>query len=101
MYLILDDRVRISVRDTQGKDIMLAELAPGDFFGEIALLDGNPRSADAFVMETTRFAVLERDSFLAFVRSNSDIALGMLSAIADRLRRTDNALRYRVSRNAK
>ncbi len=51
MYFILSGRVRISVPDTEGKDIHLAELARGDFFGEIALLDGNPRSADAVVLE--------------------------------------------------
>jgi CRP-like cAMP-binding protein len=100
MYLILSGRVRISIRDTEGKDILLAELARGDFFGEIALLDGRSRSADAVVLEKARLAVLARDNFLSFVRSNSDVALDMLSAIAERLRRTDIVLRQRVSRNA-
>jgi uncharacterized membrane protein len=100
MYLILSGRVRISVRDTEGKDISLAELARGDFFGEMALLDGKSRSADAVVVEKARLAVLARDDFLSFVRRNPDVALEMLSAIANRLRRTDNILRHRVSRNA-
>lgn len=99
MYLILDGRVRISVCDTEGKNISLADLARGDFFGEMALLDGNPRSADAITVDKSKLAVLERDHFLSFVRINPDVGLKMLSAIADRLRRTDNLLRYRVSRN--
>jgi uncharacterized membrane protein len=99
MFLIESGRVRISIRDADGSDVTLAELAGGDFFGEMALLDGKPRSADATVIETARFAILSRENFLGFVRSNPDIALKMLSAITHRLRRTDELLRQRVSRN--
>src|SRR5947209_17100589 len=49
IYLIESGRVRISVKDTEGKEIILAELAGGDFFGEMSLIDGKPRSADAKV----------------------------------------------------
>jgi CRP/FNR family cyclic AMP-dependent transcriptional regulator len=100
MYLIESGRVRISVNDADGSLVTLAELAGGDFFGEMALLDGKPRSADATVIEDTRCAVLSRENFLAFVRGNPDVALRMLSAITHRLRRTDELLRHRVSRNA-
>ena len=99
MYLIEKGRVRISIHDADGSDVTLAELAGGDFFGEMALLDGKSRSADATVVEDARFAILSRDNFLAFVRANPDIALKMLSAITHRLRRTDELLRNRVTRN--
>jgi uncharacterized membrane protein len=99
LYLIESGRVRISVRDADGSDVTLAELAGGDFFGEMALLDGKPRSADATVIEDARFAILSRENFLRFVRSNPDVALKMMSAITLRLRRTDDLLRQRVSRN--
>jgi CRP/FNR family cyclic AMP-dependent transcriptional regulator len=99
MFLIESGRVRISIRDADGSDVTLAELAGGDFFGEMALLDGKARSADATVIENARFAILSRDNFLGFVRSNPDVALKMLSAITNRLRRTDELLRQRVSRN--
>jgi uncharacterized membrane protein len=99
MYLIESGRVRISVRDADGSDVTLADLARGDFFGEMALLDGKPRSADATVIEDARFAILSRENFLSFVRGNPDVALKMLSAITHRLRRTDELLRQRVSRN--
>ncbi|MEO6391889.1 MAG: DUF1003 domain-containing protein, partial [Pyrinomonadaceae bacterium] len=100
MYLIEDGRVRISVHDTDGHEVTLAEFAGGDFFGEMALLDGKARSADATVIEQSRLAVLSRDDFISFVRRNPDVALEMLSAITDRLRHTDQLLRSRVSRNA-
>ena len=100
MYLIESGRVRISIRDDDDQELTLAELAQGDFFGEMSIIDGRQRSADAKVIEDARFAILSRDVFLSFVRSNPDVALEMLSALTDRLRRTDELLRSRVSRNA-
>jgi uncharacterized membrane protein len=100
MYLIESGRVRISIRDNEEQEVILAELAQGDFFGEMSIIDGRQRSADAKVIEDARFAILSREAFLSFVRSNPDVALEMLSALTDRLRRTDELLRSRVSRNA-
>jgi CRP/FNR family cyclic AMP-dependent transcriptional regulator len=100
MYLIERGKVRISITDEDRHEITLAELAQGDFFGEMSLIDGRQRSADARVVDDARFAVLSRSDFLTFVRSNPDVGLGMLGALTNRLRRTDELLRSRVSRNA-
>ncbi|PYS47285.1 MAG: hypothetical protein DMF68_16425 [Acidobacteria bacterium] len=99
MFLIESGRVRISVKDADGNEVTLAELARGDFFGEMAIIDGKARSADATVVEDARLAILPRENFLSFVRRKPDVALKMLSAITHRLRRTDELLRQRVSRN--
>jgi CRP/FNR family transcriptional regulator, cyclic AMP receptor protein len=99
MYLIESGRVRISIRAEDKQEVTLAELAQGDFFGEMAIIDGRQRSADARVIEDANLAVLSRDAFLSFVRTSPDVALEMLSALTDRLRRTDELLRSRVSRN--
>lgn len=99
MYLIEDGRVRIFIKDEDGDEVTLAELGGGDFFGEMAILDGKPRSAYATVVAESHLAVLSRDHFLTFVRRNPDVALTMLSAITDRLRQTDEMLRQRVTRN--
>jgi uncharacterized membrane protein len=99
MYLIEAGRVRIHIRDADGHDVTLAELGRGDFFGEMAILDGKPRSAQATVTEDVLLSVLARGDFLAFVRRNPDVALKMMTAITNRLRRTDDLLRVRVSRN--
>jgi CRP/FNR family transcriptional regulator, cyclic AMP receptor protein len=98
LCLIESGRVRISVTDEEGKLVILAELATGDFFGEMALIDGKPRSADATAIEDARLAVLSRDDFRGFIR-NPDVALEVISAVSHRLRRTDELLRQRVSRN--
>jgi CRP/FNR family transcriptional regulator, cyclic AMP receptor protein len=100
MYLIESGRVRISIHDDDKQEVILAELAQGDFFGEMSIIDGRQRSADAHVIEDSRLAILSRDAFLSFVRTKPDVALEMLSALTDRLRRTDDLLRSRVSRNA-
>ena len=100
MYLIENGQVRISLKDTDGHDATLAEMNDGDFFGEMSLLDGHARSADATTRVDCRLAVLSRADFRSFLRKNPDIALGILTVLTHRLRRTDDLLRHRVSRNA-
>ena|ERR1044072_3925152 len=99
LYLIDGGRVRISVADEDKKEIVLAELKEGDFFGEMAIIDGQQRSADATVQEDARLYVLDRDDFLRFINNNPAVALQLLSATFQRLRRTDRMLQQRVSRN--
>jgi uncharacterized membrane protein len=99
MYLIEGGRVRIHIKDRDGEDVTLAELASGDFFGEMSILDGKPRSATATVAEDARLAVLSRGDFHDFLRRSPEVALSMLAAITDRLRHTDEMLRQRVTRN--
>jgi CRP/FNR family cyclic AMP-dependent transcriptional regulator len=100
MYLIEEGRVRIYVQAKDGQEVTLTELGRGDFFGEMALLgDGQRRSADARVAEDARLAVLSREHFLSFVRSNPNVALEMLTAMTNRLRHTDELLRHSATRN--
>src|SRR6267142_2531545 len=99
MYLIEKGKVRICVRTKDGHEVSLTELHRGDFFGEMALLDGKPRSADARVAEDARLAVLSREHFLSFVSSNPNVALEMLTALTNRLRHTDELLRHTATRN--
>src|SRR5437762_14027155 len=99
MYLIESGKVRICVQATDGHEVTLTELGRGDFFGEMALLDGQRRSADAIVTEETRLAVLSREHFLSFLSGNRNVALELLAALAHRLRRTDELLRHTATRN--
>ena len=100
MYLIERGKVRIYVQATDGHEVTLTDLGRGDFFGEMALLDGQRRSANAVIAEDARLAVLSREHFLSFImRGNPNVALEMLSALANRLRRTDELLRHSTTRN--
>ena len=99
MYLIDVGKVRISITDADGAVVTLAELGAGDFFGDMAMLDGQGRSANATAIEDARLAKLTRDDFLSFMRGHPRVTLELLTALTARLRRTDELLRHRVSRN--
>lgn len=99
LYLIQSGRVRIAVNDDDGQEIVLAELAQGDFFGEMSIIDGKQRSANATVIEDAQLSVLSREDFLRFINTHPGVALEMLSAVFQRLRHTDKMLQQRVSRN--
>jgi uncharacterized membrane protein len=103
MYIIERGKVRICVQATDWHEVTLTELGRGDFFGEMALLDGQRRqrrSANAVVAEDARLAVLSREHFLSFIMGgNPNVALEMLTALANRLRHTDELLRHSTTRN--
>src|SRR5215207_671088 len=99
MYLIEDGRVRIYILDAEGDEVTLAEFGRGEFFGEMALIDGKPRTAHARVVDEARLAALGRADFLRYVRQHPEVALAMVSVISERLRRTDDLLHQRVTRN--
>src|SRR5436309_6763285 len=99
MYQVDVGKVHISITDADGHAVTLAELGPGDFFGEMSMLDGHGRSANATATENARLAQLTRDDFLSFMRSDPRVTLELLTALTGRLRRTDDLLRHRVSRN--
>jgi uncharacterized membrane protein len=100
IFLVECGRVQIRLSDTEGDEVVLADLRAGEFFGELAMLDGKPRSADAVIVEEATLAILSRSTFLSLMNRRPGIALPLLSAMTHRLRRTDELLRHRVARNA-
>src|SRR5262249_38520162 len=99
MYLIDVGKVKITITDADGAAVTLAELGPGDFFGDMAILDGQGRSANAIAVEDARVAKLTRGDFISFMRNDPRVTLELLTTLTARLRRTDDLLRHRVSRN--
>ena len=81
MMAVLRGRVRISTVSGEGKEVTLNVINPGEIFGEIALLDGKPRSADATAIEDTLLLVVERRHFLPFLRQNEDLFLRLLAVL--------------------
>lgn len=88
MMAVLSGNVRISFPSPEGKEIVLAIMQPGDFFGEIALLDGKARSADAKAITACSLAVLERRDVLAFFERHPNAWLGLVQVLCRRLRTT-------------
>jgi CRP/FNR family cyclic AMP-dependent transcriptional regulator len=87
LYVILDGRVRV-VRTVDGSERLLAELGPGEFFGEMSLLDGKPRSATVVAEDDSQCLVLPRWSLLRIVRRDPEVAINLLTVMSERLRNT-------------
>ncbi len=88
MYIIRSGRVKIFTEDEAGKEIAINVYGPGEFFGEFALLDGNPRSTGAVAIEPTQTLVVRRGHLLSNIRKYPEIALCIISVLVARLRYT-------------
>lgn len=88
MMAVLNGRVKISAYSEDGKEVMLNIIGPGQVFGEIALLDGKERTADATAMETSRLLILDRRDFIPFLESNPKIMVRLFDVLCERVRRT-------------
>ncbi len=94
-YIIDSGQVEVFKGIGEERPQVLATLKSGDFFGEMALLDGYPRSASIRAVEDSECLVLSRWDFLAEVRSSPDIAAGILPVLSQRLREADAELAQR------
>lgn len=92
LHFIRDGHVKIVLITEAGKETLLALFSAGDCFGEIAALDGGPRSATAVAVERTETLALLRDDLIAFLREHPDFALEVIALLATRLRRLDARL---------
>jgi len=88
LYLIEAGRVKIAVTSPQGREVILALRGPGDFFGELSLLDDEPRSADAAAHEPCDLLLLQRSDFVRFLEARPKAAVRLLAAVSRRLRHT-------------
>jgi CRP-like cAMP-binding protein len=94
-YVISAGQVEVVKGIDQEKPQLLATLGAGEFFGEMALLDGYPRSASIRALDDTECVVLSRWDFIAELRSSPDIAVGILPVLSRRLREADEELAQR------
>jgi CRP-like cAMP-binding protein len=87
LFIVASGIVKITLPSETGDEAILATLRPGDFFGELALLDGAPRSATAVALEPTETLVLPRDRFRELISAEPAIRDALLAALARELRR--------------
>ena len=90
LYMIKEGKVKICIISPDGQEISLAVFGKGECFGEFALLDGLPRSADAVALEKVECYTLQRSDFHNAIMKNPKIAIQVLEALTKRLRNTDN-----------
>ena len=92
-HIINTGGVKLSIPSDEGGDVFLTDLGPGDFFGELALLDERPRSATATAKDSTETLALERQDFLDFVKLHPDVAVSILAVLAQRIRNLNSQLK--------
>ena len=89
LFIIAEGQVRVVLPSDSGEEALLAVFDEGDFFGELSLIDGQPRSATVVTSAPTEMLVLHRDDFLNFLRTSPEVGIDMLRVLARRLRETD------------
>lgn len=92
MMAIVVGSVRISLPTTKARDVILADLPAGELFGEIAMLDGKPRSANATALTRCELLVLERREFLPILERNPAACLKLMELLCSRIRRSDERM---------
>src|SRR6185503_8433961 len=90
--LIREGQVKVTMISPEGKEIILALLGPGDFFGEMALLDDEPRSATVVATESLDLVTIWRSDFLQILQENFSITRKVLAEISRRLRSASNRI---------
>jgi CRP-like cAMP-binding protein len=92
LFVVAEGQVKVVLIGEDGREVILAVLGPGDFFGELALIDDEPRSAHVIAMEDARLLVLRRQDFQRTLEEHPRIALGLLRTLSRRLRRADDKI---------
>ncbi len=88
LFAVVRGKILVTTSSSEGKSAVLNQFGPGDVFGEIALLDGRPRTGDATALTDCLLLSLERRDFLPILKRNPEIAIRLLEILSSRLRRT-------------
>src|ERR1700728_1429034 len=99
LYIVRAGEFEVYVKNDQGEKIVLEISRPGDIFGEVALLDGGPRTAWVAAIGQAELLRLDREHFEDYLRQCTPAALNLLSVAARRLRKSDEVIRRTVTRN--
>jgi len=91
-FTILEGRVKVTILGDDGREVILSVLGPGDFFGEMALLDNEPRSATAIAVEESELLSLHRNDFQAVLNDNRSITAALIKILSSRLRRANHQI---------
>ena len=91
-FFVLEGSVKVTRLSKDGREVILAMLNEGDFFGEMSLLDGESRSANVIALEKTKVLTLDRNDFISVVNDYPQIAVQLLKELARRLRKSDRQI---------
>lgn len=92
LFIIIKGKVKVTTYSESGKEVIFSILNAGDFFGEMSLLDGKPRSATVVSMEDAQIQLIRRTEFYRLLENHPRIALRLLEELASRLRKADERI---------
>jgi CRP-like cAMP-binding protein len=92
LYIVSTGQVKVVLIGEDGREVILSVLGDGDFFGEMSLIDDEPRSAHVIAMKDSQLLVLRRDDFQARLQETPGVALKLLRVLVQRLRRADEKI---------
>jgi CRP/FNR family cyclic AMP-dependent transcriptional regulator len=92
LYIVLSGRVKVLIPDAEGHEVILSVMGPHDFFGEMGLLDDQPRSASVETLEPCEMLRISKTGFMNCVRENRDLAMLIIRNLVKRLREADRKI---------
>jgi CRP/FNR family cyclic AMP-dependent transcriptional regulator len=92
LYVLLSGRAKVQRSDTEGKEVILAVLGPGECFGEMSLIDDAPRSASVITIESCDFMSINKEGFKAMLMSSPEICMRIMKGLVKRLREADKKI---------
>jgi len=92
LHFLIEGRVKVVLDAETGEEAVIAILGPGDCFGELALIDGEPRSATVETLESVQTVSLARADFMRFIRDNPQAAERMMVTLAGMVRKADESM---------
>tara|TARA_X000001036_G_scaffold176794_2_gene167334 strand:+ start:405 stop:1082 length:678 start_codon:yes stop_codon:yes gene_type:complete len=92
VFIVMSGTVKITRVNDEGKEVILAMLGSGEVFGEMAILDGESRSANALSQENCEVVTINREDFLNLLKTNNKVSLSLMTEFAIRLRKSDQQI---------
>ncbi|MBR0756639.1 Crp/Fnr family transcriptional regulator [Bradyrhizobium jicamae] len=99
LIAVISGTIKISISSPDGRNAILNLIEAGEIFGEIALLDGQPRSTDAIANTNCELFIIDRREFIPFVRSQPTVAMKLIELLCARLRRTSDQVEQVILQN--
>ncbi|TMG81419.1 MAG: cyclic nucleotide-binding domain-containing protein [Betaproteobacteria bacterium] len=92
LYIVLSGRLKVMMSDSEGKEVILAILGPGEFFGEMGLIDDSPRSASVVAIEACELLYIAKRDFKKCLAENFEMAMAVMRGLVRRLREADRKI---------
>jgi CRP/FNR family cyclic AMP-dependent transcriptional regulator len=92
LYIVLSGRLKVMMSDSDGKEVILSILGPGEFFGEMGLIDDEPRSASVVTIEACELLAIAKRDFKKCLLENNEMAMAVMRGLVRRLREADRKI---------